>query len=93
MQFVSHIGKNIVADNLYTSTVNVSFGDCDPAGIVFYPRFFAWFDATFHGFLKDLNLPHARVCKKLEITGIGIIETGAEFTSPEIGRASCRERV
>lgn len=26
-------------------TIQVEWGDCDPAGIVFYPRYFAWFDA------------------------------------------------
>ena len=26
-------------------TVRVQWGDCDPAGIVFYPRYFEWFDA------------------------------------------------
>lgn len=24
--------------------VLVGFGDCDPAGIVYYPNFFRWFD-------------------------------------------------
>jgi 4-hydroxybenzoyl-CoA thioesterase len=26
--------------------VNIEWGDCDPAGIVFYPRYFAMFDAS-----------------------------------------------
>ena len=25
-------------------TVRIEWGDCDPAGIVFYPRYFAMFD-------------------------------------------------
>ena len=28
-----------------TRTIRVQWGDCDPAGIVFYPRYFEWFDA------------------------------------------------
>jgi 4-hydroxybenzoyl-CoA thioesterase len=27
-----------------TRTVRIEWGDCDPAGIVFFPRYFAWFD-------------------------------------------------
>ena len=27
-------------------TVRIEWGDCDPAGIVFYPRYFAMFDAS-----------------------------------------------
>jgi 4-hydroxybenzoyl-CoA thioesterase len=28
-----------------TRQIRVQWGDCDPAGIVFYPRYFEWFDA------------------------------------------------
>ena len=28
--------------------VRIEWGDCDPAGIVFYPRYFAMFDASTH---------------------------------------------
>lgn len=62
--------------------VGVSFGDCDPAGIVFYPRYFAWFDATYHAFLTHLDLPHAKLCARLGCLGSGVIESGADFRSP-----------
>ena len=29
-----------------TYTVRVEFGDCDPAGIVWFPNFFRWIDAA-----------------------------------------------
>ena len=32
----------------FVHTLLVGFGDCDPAGIVYYPNFFRWFDATAH---------------------------------------------
>ena len=28
-----------------TRTVRIEWGDCDPAGIVYYPRYLAFFDA------------------------------------------------
>ncbi len=29
-----------------TRTLRIEWGDCDPAGIVFYPRYFAMFDTS-----------------------------------------------
>ena len=35
----------------HTTTLTIEFGDCDPAGIVFYPNYFRWMDAgTWHYF-------------------------------------------
>ena len=31
---------------VHTSRFLVEFGDCDPAGIVFYPNFLRWMDAA-----------------------------------------------
>jgi 4-hydroxybenzoyl-CoA thioesterase len=36
-----------------THEIMVEWGDCDPAGIVYYPAYFKWFDqATYRLFLK-----------------------------------------
>lgn len=32
------------ADRIFSTEVTVRFGDCDPAGIVFYPRYFEMFN-------------------------------------------------
>ena len=62
--------------------IEVQFGDCDPAGLVFYPNFFAWFDGTYHAYLKHLGLPHAELCTGLEAVGTGLMDVGARFKSP-----------
>lgn len=59
----------------------VTFGDCDPAGIVFYPNYFAWFDRTFHDWLRRFG-GHAGVCKSLDALGLGLMEAGAKFRAP-----------
>ncbi len=59
----------------------VSFGDCDPAGIVFYPNIFRWMDASFHHFLSKYG-GHAKVCKNLNALGLGLIKASSEFKSP-----------
>lgn len=58
-----------------------SFQDCDPAGIVFYPRFFALFDRTFHDWLREFG-GHAAVCERLGAIGLGLITADAVFRSP-----------
>jgi 4-hydroxybenzoyl-CoA thioesterase len=37
--------------------VDVHFGDCDPAGIVFFPNFSRWMDAASHAFFWHCGLP------------------------------------
>jgi 4-hydroxybenzoyl-CoA thioesterase len=59
----------------------VTFGDCDPAGIVFYPNYFAWFDRTFHDWLRQFG-GHASICKSLGALGLGLMEVNAKFRSP-----------
>lgn len=63
-------------------TVPVSFGHCDPAGIVFYPNFYSWFDRCFHDFLHVRGGGHARLCTVLESAGIGLMESDARFHAP-----------
>ena len=36
--------------------VDVQFGDCDPAGIVFFPNFSRWMDASSHHFFRSCGL-------------------------------------
>ena len=70
----------IVHDN----AIPVSFGDCDPAGIVYYPNHFRWFDATFHALLFRHGSGHAAICAGLGAIGLGLIDVGATFRSPAV---------
>lgn len=65
----------------FTFTQPVSFGDCDPAGIVFYPNALRWVDATFHTFLKSFG-GHAAICLRLGAVGLGVMEASVRFQSP-----------
>jgi 4-hydroxybenzoyl-CoA thioesterase len=59
----------------------VSFGDCDPAGIVFYPNVYAWFDRTFHDWLRRFG-GHSALCERLDAVGLGLMEASARFRRP-----------
>jgi 4-hydroxybenzoyl-CoA thioesterase len=63
--------------------VTIEWGDCDPAGIVFYPRYFAMFDASTAAlFDAALGMPKIRWTKKFGILGIPMVDTRAKFQVP-----------
>ena len=60
----------------------VEWGHCDPAGIVFNPRFFEWFDAATAGLFSHVGLPKPRLIERFGIIGIPLVETQAKFLLP-----------
>jgi acyl-CoA thioesterase FadM len=67
---------------LFDIDVQISFGHCDAAGIVFYPNYFRWFDRCFHTYLLERHGGHAALCRTLEARGIGLMHADADFRSP-----------
>jgi 4-hydroxybenzoyl-CoA thioesterase len=60
--------------------VRVQWGDCDPAGIVYYPRYFEWFDAcTILLFEKATGLIKIRMLEKYDGAGLALLEARAVF--------------
>ena len=63
--------------------VEIEFGDCDPAGIVYYPNYFRMFDAsTAHLFEVALGMKKIAWIKRFGILGIPVVDTGAKFIKP-----------
>jgi 4-hydroxybenzoyl-CoA thioesterase len=63
--------------------VTIEWGDCDPAGIVFYPRYFAMFDAsTSYLFSAALAMTKFEMLRRFEIIGYPMVDTGAKFFIP-----------
>ena len=60
----------------------IEWGHCDPAGIVFNPRFFEWFDFCTAGLFALAGLPKPKMIKAYGIVGIPLVETRARFISP-----------
>lgn len=67
---------------LHRAEFQVSFGDCDPAGIVFYPNFFRWSDALFHSYLAHVQGGHIAICEMIGARGLGVMEASISFRSP-----------
>ncbi len=60
--------------------VNVQFGDCDPAGIVFFPNFSRWMDAASLSFFMQCGVPPWReLVKTRGIVGTPLLEINTRF--------------
>jgi len=62
--------------------VLIGFGDCDPAGIVFYPNFFRWFDLATHEMWRGAGYDVARVRREQGLIAGPLVDVGATFRSP-----------
>ena len=63
--------------------VEIEFGDCDPAGIVYFPNYFRMFDAsTAYLFEAALGMKKIAWVKRFGILGIPVVDTGAKFAMP-----------
>ncbi len=62
--------------------IHVEWGDCDPAGIVYYPRFFEMFDSCTNALFESVGLKKQEVLKKYGLAGIPMVETSARFFVP-----------
>jgi 4-hydroxybenzoyl-CoA thioesterase len=66
-----------------TRTVRIEWGHCDPAGIVFYPRYFEIFDASTAAlFERTLGITKFEMIKTMEFTGWPMVQTQARFIKP-----------
>jgi 4-hydroxybenzoyl-CoA thioesterase len=71
-----------------TYRVDVTFGDCDPAGIVFFPNFSRWMDTASLSFFMQCGVPPWReLVKTRGIVGTPLLEINTRFiTSATYGQ-------
>lgn len=63
--------------------VQVSFGDCDPAGIVFFPNYSRWMDAASLHFFRQCGVPDWRELERSHgIVGTPLLEIHTRFHRP-----------
>jgi 4-hydroxybenzoyl-CoA thioesterase len=63
-----------------THSVYVTFGDCDPAGIVFFPNFLRWMDTASLSFFMQCGVPPWRELEKTRgIVGTPLLEINTKF--------------
>ncbi|HSV51373.1 MAG TPA: acyl-CoA thioesterase [Burkholderiaceae bacterium] len=61
-------------------TIRVEFGDCDPAGIVWFPNFFRWIDAASRDFFAQCGVPRwEETARTMGVIGTPLVDTHSRF--------------
>lgn len=60
----------------------VEWGDCDPAGIVFNPQFFRWFDHGTTMLYEAAGWPKQEMLARFGGAGCPLVDTRAVFKAP-----------
>lgn len=64
-------------------TVRIEWADCDPAGIIFYPRYFEIFDASTAAlFERVFGIGKLDLLKRFNFAGFPLVRTRARFLRP-----------
>ncbi len=77
--------RDLLEMTTFTNTrhVRIEWGDCDPAGIIYYPRYFEIFDAsTALLFEAALGMTKFEMLRRLGVAGIPLVRTRANFLKP-----------
>jgi 4-hydroxybenzoyl-CoA thioesterase len=65
--------------------LTIEWGHCDPAGIVYFPNYFTYFDASTNAlFLRALGFNKYEMRKKYDIVGIPVVDVSARFIAPSV---------
>lgn len=63
-------------------TIHIEWGHCDPAGIVYFPRYFEFLDGCTNALFESVGFPKPELLEKFAIVGIPVVETRARFLLP-----------
>ena len=71
----------------------VQWGDCDPAGIIFYPTYFRWFDAASWAFFASVGYTAKRL--RAEGRALPLVGADCQFMHPaeQADRCEVRSRI
>lgn len=67
--------------HVFRTEFTIEFGDCDEAGIVFYPNYFYWFDCAFQRMLRERGLSQRELRSRFGAV-TPIIDANARFRAP-----------
>ena len=63
-------------------TLRIEWGQCDPAGIVFYPQYLIIFDTSTGWLFERTGLTPLAMRQRYKIVGMPIVEVGVKFLQP-----------
>ena len=59
----------------------MDWGHCDPAGIVFYPNYFRWFDECTSALFESAGLPLPKLYREHRLRGFPLLDARATFSA------------
>jgi 4-hydroxybenzoyl-CoA thioesterase len=65
-------------------TIRVDWGHCDPAGIVFYPNYFRWFDECTTALFENAGIPLPQLYRDHGLKGFPLLDAGAKFAAASV---------
>ena len=65
-----------------TRNVRIEWGDCDPAGIVYFPRYFEYFDQCTAGMFEAVGFRKPALLQAYDIAGIPVVDVRSNFRVP-----------
>jgi 4-hydroxybenzoyl-CoA thioesterase len=68
----------------------VHWGDCDPAGIIFYPTYFRWMDAATWAFVESVGFGPQRM--RAEHLAMPLVSADCQFLAPAHHGDRCEVR-
>lgn len=63
-------------------TIRIEWGDCDPAGIVYFPRYFEYFDACTVALFECAGFRKQEMLQTFQIAGIPVVDVKTRFIKP-----------
>jgi 4-hydroxybenzoyl-CoA thioesterase len=68
---------------IHREKLQIEWGDCDPFGIVFFPRYFEYFDSCTNAlFHHALGVKKAQMLRRYKIAGIPLVQASCSFLVP-----------
>lgn len=61
--------------------IRIDWGHCDPAGIVFYPNYFCWFDECTSILFEEAGLPLHKLYRDHGLKGFPLLDARATFSA------------
>ncbi len=62
--------------------IRIEWGDCDPAGIVYFPRYVEYFDSCTVSLFEAVGLPKPQMLKEFQMAGFPMVDLHVRFMIP-----------
>ena len=87
------VAENEFKSRVFALPVQLRWGECDPAGIIFYPTYFLWFDAAAWNMFAEVGHDAKRM--RAEHLAMPLVAAECEFKHPaeQQDRAQVRSRI